>query len=183
MCSVIWTQQKSKAGQERKRPSESTVLVLPAQRTLDATWGFKESFDGKPKLVINARSETIAEKEMFRPHVGQGRAIIHVAKFGDWERYSHTEKLLWEFSPVEGQEFKLACLWRMNEDKPEFVILTTTANELYYRIGDRMPCILTETDAQIWLEEDPGKAMDALRTFPAMGMTERHETPKQETLF
>ncbi len=183
MCSVIWTQQKSKAGQQRKRPSEVAELILPKQEILDASWGFQESFDGKPKLVINARSETIGEKEMFRPHVAMGRAIIQVSKFGDWEHYSHKEKLLWEFSPVLGDVFQLACLWRMNEGQPEFVILTTTANELYARIGDRMPCILTESDTQVWLGQDAEQALGALRTFPAAGMTEKHQEPLQEPLF
>ncbi|MBX3119250.1 MAG: SOS response-associated peptidase family protein [Fimbriimonadaceae bacterium] len=183
MCSVIWTLQKSNAEQRRKRPSESAELILPKQQVIDASWGFKESFDDKPKLVINARSETITEKEMFRPYIGFGRAVVRVSKFGDWERYSHKEKLLWEFTPTNAEEFQLACLWRMQDGKPEFVILTTTSNELYERVGDRMPCVLTDQDSALWLGEDTEKALDALHTFPAEGMRAVHEEPLQESLF
>lgn len=183
MCSIVWIQEPSDASTMVLRPSEEAELILPNQEMLNASWGFIESFDGIPKLVINARSETISEKEMFRPHVATGRAVIQVAKFGDWERYSHKEKLLREFSPAHCDHFKLACLWRMQDGQPEFVILTTTANELYERIGDRMPCVLTDAEVPVWLGKDMDGALDALHTYPAEDMREKHQEPMQESLF
>lgn len=130
-------------------------------------WGFAR-FDGKGK-VINARSETALEKNMFRaPMLTQaglpqrGRCLIPASAYFEWETRDK-QKIKYKLRPAKEGLFTFAGLYRSEagSDTPVFVILTAPAAEGISFIHDRMPLILPSEQRENWLN-DPAKAAKLL---------------------
>jgi putative SOS response-associated peptidase YedK len=145
--------------------------------------------------LINARSETVADKPSFRTAWKKGqRCLIPTSGFYEWEKDGRA-RLPWLFTRADGAPLVFAGLWDRWQDPTDqtviesCTVLTTTANPLLGRIHDRMPVILDETDAQTWLDPALGAAAaaDLMRPFDAQRMQEtaldlyvnssRHEGP------
>jgi putative SOS response-associated peptidase YedK len=120
-------------------------------------WGFSR-FDGKGK-IINARSETVLEKNMFRTPMlsaqGQsGRCLIPATGYFEWETRDK-QKIKYKLRPAREGMFTFAGLYRSETgtDTPVFVILTAPAAEGISFIHDRMPLILPPESRQAWLND------------------------------
>jgi putative SOS response-associated peptidase YedK len=79
------------------------------------------------------------------------------------------------FKLKSGEPFTFAGLWD-SWKKPDgtqlqtFTIITTEPNDLLKPVHNRMPVILNDDDAQVWVEHDGGDlahALALLRPFPA----------------
>lgn len=115
-------------------------------------WGFSSAKDGK--LIINARSETAPEKQMFRELIGFRRALIPASGYYEWEKDGKT-KTKYALSTQENFLF-LAGLHRPAADAEshEFVILTKDAAPGIQFIHSRMPVAFSPYEAQAWLNPD-----------------------------
>lgn len=140
-----------------------TVAALDAAGSRAMRWGFAR-FDGKGK-VINARSETALEKNMFRapmmtnPGLLQtGRCLIPASGYFEWET-REKQKIKYKLRPAKEGLFTFAGLYRseVGQDTPVFVILTAPASGGISFIHDRMPLILTPEQREAWLN-DPTSA-------------------------
>jgi len=140
-----------------------TVAALDAAGPRAMRWGFAR-FDGKGK-VINARSETALEKNMFRapmmtnPGLPQtGRCLIPASGYFEWET-REKQKIKYKLRPAKEGLFTFAGLYRseVGQDTPVFVILTAPASGGISFIHDRMPLILTPEQREAWLN-DPTSA-------------------------
>ncbi|PKM41286.1 MAG: SOS response-associated peptidase [Firmicutes bacterium HGW-Firmicutes-9] len=140
-----------------------TVAALDAAGPRAMRWGFAR-FDGKGK-VINARSETALEKNMFRapmmtnPGLPQtGRCLIPASGYFEWETREN-QKIKYKLRPAKEGLFTFAGLYRseVGQDTPVFVILTAPASGGISFIHDRMPLILTQEQREAWLN-DPTSA-------------------------
>lgn len=106
--------------------------------------------------MINARSETLAEKPSFKKPLQSKRCIIPADSFYEWKRIDSKTKLPMRIKLRSAKLFSFAGLWeKWNSPKGEMIysctIITTNSNDLMSPIHDRMPVILTpETEAQ-WL--------------------------------
>ena len=113
-------------------------------------------------LVINARSETAAEKPMFRQAMQKGRILIPANAFFEWQHPATGAKGSKMKLSLPGEPtFYMAGLARyFSEPGPgdlvllRFVILTTAANRSVLPIHDRMPLILPRHALRAWLEDD-----------------------------
>jgi putative SOS response-associated peptidase YedK len=118
--------------------------------------------------MINARSESAAEKPSFRSAFKRRRCIIPSDGFYEW-RQSGGEKTPM-FIHLEGQKvFGIAGLWEVwhSPDGGEIrtcSILTTEANDFMQSIHNRMPVILPKEDYALWLSpnEEPAPVLQAL---------------------
>lgn len=109
------------------------------RKVTETTWGFKNPRGG---LVINARSETINEKPMFKDLVAANRCLIPADGFYEWKgREPHY------FQLPDHQLYAFAGLWRNGR----CVILTRAADKNMRGIHDRMPLILRQPDWDHWL--------------------------------
>lgn len=112
-----------------------------------------------PKVTpINARSETLAEKSMFRSLVKNRRCVVPTNGFYEWKRVG-TAKQPYLIEPTDGSLMLLAGLYDEAVDArgsqlQSFTIVTTRANEKMARVHDRMPTILTLTASDVWLDHD-----------------------------
>lgn len=133
-------------------------------------WGFVPFWADDPKvgfMMINARSETVAEKPAFRDAFASKRCLVIADGFYEWQRREGLPKLPWWISRGDGRPFAFAGLWsswRGPGDEPlrTCTILTTRANPVVADIHDRMPVMLAEPAAEsAWL--DPATPAPALR--------------------
>jgi len=104
---------------------------------------------------INARSETLTKKPMFRDLVKSNRCLVPASGFYEWLKegtrkipfYIHLKKI-----PI----FAFAGLYDVwhdvsGEGRLSYTIITTEANDLVAPLHDRMPVILKREDEDRWL--------------------------------
>lgn len=127
------------------------VPVLDASGPRMMEWGFSR-FDGKGR-VINARSETVLEKSMFRVPMTNGRCLIPAASYFEWEKRG-SEKIKYKLRPKGEGLMTFAGLYRTEAGSqlPLFVILTAPAANGISFIHDRMPVILPQEAQEDWFK-------------------------------
>lgn len=140
------------------------VAALDATGPRAMRWGFGR-FDGKGK-IINARSETALEKNMFRvpmlantPDANAGRCLIPANGYFEWET-REKQKIKYQLRPAKEGLFTFAGLYHAETgaETPVFVILTTPAASGISFIHDRMPLILSPEQRETWLTDATGAA-------------------------
>jgi putative SOS response-associated peptidase YedK len=99
--------------------------------------------------MINARSETAADKPAFRLAFRKRRCLILADGFYEWEKQGK-RKQPYLFRLKGGEPFAFAGLWEHWERDGKVIdsctILTTDPNELVKPLHDRMPVILSPHD-------------------------------------
>ena len=118
--------------------------------------------------LINARSETAAQKPSFRTAFRHRRCLIPADGFYEWQRRGGTRQP-WLFGLRNGVPFAFAALWErwtvpegatltgsLAEHRPgdtveTCTILTTSANETVAPVHSRMPVILPPSTYESWL--------------------------------
>ncbi len=129
----------------------NTVPVLSHTGDMTAMrWGFPK-FDGKGE-IINARSETATEKNMFKKPMVEGRCLIPASWYYEWEKQG-SKKVKYSLFSSDTQPLWFAGLSRTDYKTGEslFVILTRPAWLGISFIHDRMPVILPKEKHDEWL--------------------------------
>lgn len=123
-------------------------------------WGFIPHWYKKPAdgpLLINARSETIAEKPAFKAACRARRCLIPVSGFYEWTKDGEGGRDPWYIHPRQGTALALAGVWQdwsvEGENLRTCAIVTTSANALMSKIHHRMPVVIQEGDWPLWLGE------------------------------
>jgi putative SOS response-associated peptidase YedK len=143
-------------------------------------WGLIPSWAKDPKLgarMINARSETVAEKPAFRTAFKRRRCLVLADGFYEWQRRDKVKQPFY-FQVGQGrQPFAFAGLWEHWQSSEgdtidSCTILTTEPNELLRSIHDRMPVILEPQDYDRWLDptQRPELLQPLLRPYDAQQM-------------
>ncbi|MEO0945230.1 MAG: SOS response-associated peptidase [Pseudomonadota bacterium] len=131
-----------------------------ARRLRPMRWGFLphwyKATNGGP-LLINARSETIAEKPAFKAACRERRCLIPATGFYEWTKDTEGNRLPWYISGRETETLAFAGVYQ-TWDKGETplitcAIVTTAANTPMSAIHHRMPVILQPSDWALWLGE------------------------------
>jgi putative SOS response-associated peptidase YedK len=143
-------------------------------------WGLIPSWAKDPTGIINARSETLAEKPSFKNAYKRRRCLILADGFYEWQASpAKGEKGGGGKTPVyirlaSGEPFAFAGLWEMWHPAEEAIlsctIITTSPNELMTQIHNRMPVILPPETYQQWLdpaERRPEELNGLLKPYPA----------------
>lgn len=161
------------------------ILMLGGERIvrkmrwgLIPRWAKDESVGNR---LINARAETIDEKNSFKNSFKHRRCLVPADGFYEWRREKgRTTKQPIRFVMKSGAPFALAGLWDVwrrpvtGAEVQSFTIVTTTANELLATIHDRMPVILNKENEDEWLDpenSDTGRLKALLKPYPATLMT------------
>ncbi|OYQ33645.1 hypothetical protein CHU95_14850 [Niveispirillum lacus] len=125
--------------------------------------------------MINARSESAADKPSFREAWRKRRAVIPADGFYEWPQ-TGDRKQPWYVSRADGHPMGFAALWevwRGGEGEMLFTtcILTAPANDDLGRIHERTPVMLMNAEAvACWLSpETPEIARHGLMHAPAPG--------------
>ena len=146
-------------------------------------WGLIPSWAKDPKIgnrMINARSETLADKPSFRNAYKRRRCLVLADGFYEWRKEpGQKTKTPMYIRLQSGEPFGFAGLWeswRSPEDDTVLscTIITTTPNDLVKEIHNRMPVILDRAAYDLWLdpgEQSPDRLQEWLRPYPAAEMT------------
>ncbi len=142
-------------------PSQEAPVVLEdAGRALKHfRWGLIPSWAKDPKIaykMINARSETVAEKPSYKRPFTQNRCLVVADSFYEW-RKDPSGKTPMRIVLESKEPFAMAGLWDTWKDPKgqalnTFTIITTPANDVMRPIHDRMPAILRQEDEALWLD-------------------------------
>ena len=140
------------------RPTDVVPVIAPDRVGNRAVFPMKWGFSGQ-SLIINARSETAAEKPMFREAWQRHRCIIPASWYFEWEHLVRNDgrKNLgskYMIQPSGADEIFLCGLYRIENGLPVFVILTREPGEEIRFIHDRMPVILPEERIGEWIRPD-----------------------------
>lgn len=130
--------------------------------------------DSGASRLINARSETAAEKPVFRQAFRKRRCLVPADGFFEWRR-SGIEGIPWFFRLKDRRLMAMAGLWErwQSPDGPivdSCALLTTGANELVRRVHHRMPVIIPDPDYEAWLDPDqadPETLNRMMKPYPA----------------
>jgi putative SOS response-associated peptidase YedK len=143
-------------------PAQAVLAVRQGAGGREAVflkWGLVPRWAKDPLIgnkLINARSETVAEKPSFREAFSRRRCLVPAEGFYEWSRQGGGRKQPLYFHMKDGEPFAIAGLWERweGEDGPleTCTLLTTTANELLAPHHDRMPMILRPGDYDVWLD-------------------------------
>jgi putative SOS response-associated peptidase YedK len=131
-----------------------------ARRLVPAAFGLPSPRGG---FLVNARSETAAEKRTFRDAMARSRAAVPADGFFEWEGPPSARRPTW-FHPADGAPFLMAALALPApgaRGAPAFAILTTDSVEPVSRLHDRMPVILPPGLVERWLAPGPPPALPA----------------------
>jgi len=133
-----------------------------------ASFGF-ERWDGKG-VIINARSETIKEKAMFKNHVQSGRCAVPASGYFEWKAGEGKKKKAKHLiKDRHGNLLFMAGLYRDGKDGREFVIITKEPVGDVAEIHDRMPVILHSDKIEAWLSGKMPVEELALMDYECMG--------------
>jgi putative SOS response-associated peptidase YedK len=152
------------AAQPRYNVAPTNVMPVVA-RTGGATavrpmqWGFlAAATDGgsRPRLLANARAETVAKMPAFRQAIARRRCLVPANGFYEWKERGGIK---WpHLFTLGGEEpFAFGAIWdEAAGTQPEtYCLLTTEPNLLVAGVHNRMPVILTGNTASRWLGEAP----------------------------
>jgi putative SOS response-associated peptidase YedK len=128
-------------------------------------WGLIPSWSRDPKIgskLINARSETAAEKPSFRAAFKRRRCLIPASGFYEWDQHTQP-KQPYHITPARSELMAFAGLWEHwsphgEEPLETCTILTTSANGTLTPIHERMPVILAPEEFDAWLKADTSTA-------------------------
>lgn len=143
-------------------------------------WGLVPFWAKDPGIgarMINARSETVAEKPAFRAAFRRRRCLVPADGFYEWRRLERGKQPFYVRLRDE-RPFAFAGLWERWEGPDETAIdsctlLTTEPNDLIRPVHSRMPVILSPKDYDLWLDPGVQKAellQPLLRPYPSEGM-------------
>ncbi len=131
-----------------------------ARRLRALRWGFVPGWYKAPNdgpLLINARSETVAEKPAFRAAARARRCIVPASGFYEWTRDKGQTPLPWYVARADGAVMEMAGVWQAWErDGQRLVtvaIVTCAATGPLAAVHDRMPVILAPGSRALWLGE------------------------------
>ncbi len=155
------------------RPTERIWVVArdpeagaDAPRALQAMrWGFLPHFAKAPgdgPLLINARSETLAEKPAFRKSARERRCLIPADGFYEWRADAGRGKEPHWIYPASGAPIAFGGVWRVWRgagpdgealEIPSVAIVTTAANAALEPLHHRLPLVIRAEDFGLWLGE------------------------------
>lgn len=130
-----------------------------------AGFGFPGYQDNK--LIINARSETAAEKKTFADGLRDRRVILPASGFYEWSHHDR-EQTKYLFTVDAMQMIYLCGIYKLIDGVYRFVILTRPANESMIEVHDRMPVIVGEKEVRPYLTDDCSAAAEIIATASPM---------------
>ena len=164
-------------------PTEPVLVVKRAdnggREPVLMRWGLIPSWVKDPRefaTLINARSETAAEKPSFRGPMRHRRCLVPADGFYEWtgKAGAKTPHLIRQ---KNRELMALAAIWDhwLGADGSEIdtvAILTTEANADMAHIHDRMPVLIPKAAFDIWLDCRPGTAgiVTGLLYAPPIGL-------------
>jgi putative SOS response-associated peptidase YedK len=131
--------------------SQVPILAVESKviKAMPAVWGF--SFAAKGQRIINARSETIEEKALFRDSFLDRRCVFPATSFFEWS----SDKKKHEFFPLDEEIMYIGgvCRFERRTNTNTAVIMTMAAGAVVAPIHDRMPVLISKSRLESWFSD------------------------------
>ncbi len=162
-------------------PTQPVLTVRQARdgqrRAEEMRWGLVPHWAKDPRIgarMINARSETAADKPAFRDALRHRRCLVPADGFYEWAPAGRGPKQPLHIARPDHGLFAFAGLferWRALDESwlETCTLLTTDSNRRLASIHDRMPVILPPADWVLWLDpavHDPERLQALLVPAP-----------------
>lgn len=127
-------------------------------------FGIKASWNPS-MMLINAKSEGVAQKRTFSTMFRENRCLIPASHFFEWKKLADGTKQPYLFKLKNEPCFSFAGIYKPNEG---FIILTCPPNKTMEKIHNRMPVILHKEDEKDYMNQDTDidQIQDMLTPFP-----------------
>jgi putative SOS response-associated peptidase YedK len=167
-------------------PTDAVNAVAAHERRrvlVKLRWGLVPAWADDPRIgprLINARSETVAERPAFKDAFARRRCLVPADGFYEWSA-EHGAKIPYYIHRSDGRPVAFGGLWsvwrdRRDPDRPPLrtcTILTTAAADELSWLHDRMPAILPADRWDDWLDPDADPAPLRGLLVPAAGWVTR----------
>lgn len=149
-----------------------TILEREGRRTAELfRWGFVPAWVKDPRefpLLINARSEGMADKPSYRDALRNTRCIVPATGYYEWRKRPDGTTWPYYITTADGSTMAFAGLYATwagpnGEEIDTVCIVTTEPNHEVSAVYNRMPAILTGNDIDTWLNTRDVEARDAMR--------------------
>jgi putative SOS response-associated peptidase YedK len=160
--------------------------VVPVIRQLDeremiaCKWGLVPFWAKDASIgnrMINAKGETLAQKNSFKTALAKRRCLIPADGFYEWENRGKGQKQPYYIRLKDNDLFAFAGLYEEwespdGENLRTFTIITVEPNELISKIHNRMPAIIKPAEEADWLNPKNSVAdvVKLLGPYPAKEM-------------
>ena len=162
------------------RPTNVVPVIAPDRNgrksVFPMKWGFQ--IPGR-SLIVNARTESAAQKPTFKESWRSRRCIIPASWYFEWEHVTGAngkkktgDKYM--IQPSGSSITWLAGLYRMEDGFPVFAVLTREPTDELRRIHDRMPLIMPKDLIDDWINPE-AKAEELVRYAITEMMAEKVE--------
>lgn len=134
-------------------------------------WGLIPFWADAPEEgLINARSETAADKGVFQNAWESRPCLVLSSGFYEWRQRNGGPKQPYRIHRDDAPGFAMAGLWETWEGDGRTVdcvtILTTEPNDLMADIHDRMPVVLPADAEEAWLGSTPDDRAQLCQPYP-----------------
>jgi putative SOS response-associated peptidase YedK len=144
--------------------------AAPQRELLTARWGLIPSWAKDASIgnrMINARSETVADKPAFKKAFAKRRALVPADGYYEWYAGQPREgemtpaKQPFYITPKDASVLAMAGLYEFWKDRESdewvvsYTILTTTATDELGQVHERMPLFLEPQAYDLWLDPAP----------------------------
>ncbi len=159
-----------------RRGRDEAAEAPPTRRLVTLQWGLVPSWAKDPKIgsrMINARVETVAEKQAFRSAFAKRRCLLPADGYYEWYAQQAGGKQPFYIRRRDSKTLAMAGLYEFWLDKAKdredptawlrtCTVITTTASDAIGAIHDRQPMFVEPSGWAAWL--DPGESDAAALT-------------------
>lgn len=163
-------------------PTQNVAVIVEdgVKRLVTVRWGLVPGWASDLSVgnkLINARAETVAQKDSFRDAFERRRCLVVADGFYEWRKTGKMRQ------PIlirlrRDRAFGFAGLYEnwvspKGENIRTCTIITTEPNEVMRPIHDRMPVIIPMDQEDVWLNpsfENPSRLLSLLKAYPAEEM-------------
>lgn len=142
---------KRKGRVVRKKNGEAELVLM--------RWGVWPFYQKEnPKLVTNARNDGLTSKALWKQSVRHRRCLVPATGYFEPGLGPVGARGEVRFSVKDHPHFFIAGLWDNDPNESGecgYTLVTTEPNDYVRPFHDRMPVVLSDTDALDWLGEEP----------------------------
>ncbi|PDH76165.1 hypothetical protein AO464_08140 [Oenococcus oeni] len=130
-------------------PTDQTALIVAGKkqvRIVQMPWGFP-GFKEK-QIIINARAETIMNKEIFADAFIKYRCVYPTSGFFEWTK--DKQKIYFNYQEKPSALY-IAGFYNFFDGQAKSILITTVPNASVAPIHNRMPLILKKEEINRWI--------------------------------
>ena len=155
-------------------PSHKMPVIKAGSNHFDCMrWGLIPFWAKDMKIgykMINARKETILEKNAYKKAAVNQRCVVPFDGFYEWQRNQDGTKIPYRIGLPSFELFLIAGLWEKwksptGEEILSFTLITQKPIDKIAHIHDRMPALILPGEEDTWLDLTlpPQEALDSIR--------------------